>query len=136
MQSLANAEIKRSVITEDEEINKEEITEGENTENTDDSEQKEMEKEVEISSVEGVVKGAENLNFYLDLVPVDSLINKGDVLYTSSLEKTFPRGLLIGKITKVNKNDQKPFQQAELEPFLVLNGVNNLFVITNYKQPN
>jgi rod shape-determining protein MreC len=88
-----------------------------------------------VSNIEGVIKGSGNLSVFLDLIPIDSTISQGDILITSSLEKTFPKNLLIGKITKVSKNDQKPFQQAEINPFFDLNNVDNLFVITNYKQP-
>ena len=84
--------------------------------------------------IDGLVKGNGNLGIYLDLVTIDNNINEGDVLITSALEKTFPKGLLIGKVVKIQKNDQKPFQQAEVKPFFNLNGLDNLFVITNYKR--
>ncbi len=84
--------------------------------------------------IDGVVKGNGGLEVYLDLVPVDEQINEGDVLVTSVLEGVFPKDLLVGKITKKEKNDQKPFQQAHVEPFFSLDNINNLFVITNYKQ--
>jgi rod shape-determining protein MreC len=87
-----------------------------------------------VKEIDGVIRGTGNLNIGLDLIPVDSPINQDDILVTSSLEKTFPKDLLIGKITKVEKNDQKPFQQADIQSFLDLNSIDNLFVITNYKR--
>lgn len=86
------------------------------------------------NEIDGVIKGNGNLGIYLDLVPIDSAINQGDFLITSNLEKTFPKDLLIGKITKVEKNDQKPFQQAKIQSFFNLSSIDNLFVITNYKR--
>ncbi len=83
--------------------------------------------------VGGVVKGSGKLGAYLDLVSVDDTINSGDILVTSALEKTFPKDLLVGTITKVQKNDQNPHQQAQIQPFLN-SSVDNLFVILNYKQ--
>ncbi len=83
--------------------------------------------------VYGVIKGSGGLGFYLDLVPTDSEIKEGDVLVTSALEKAFPKNLLVGKIIKKDKNDQKPFQQAEVEPFFNIRGLEDLFVITDYK---
>lgn len=85
------------------------------------------------SPVYGVIKGKGGLRVYLDLVPTDSEINEGGVLITSALEKDFPKNLLVGKIIKKEKNDQKPFQQAEIEPFFNIRGLENLFVITDYK---
>jgi rod shape-determining protein MreC len=84
--------------------------------------------------VEGVVKGSGGLSIFLDLIPVDEQINEGDILTTSALEGTFPKDILVGKIMKKEKNDQKPFQQAQVQPFFNLDGTDNLFVITDYKR--
>ncbi|OGZ83823.1 MAG: rod shape-determining protein MreC [Candidatus Staskawiczbacteria bacterium RIFOXYC1_FULL_38_18] len=86
------------------------------------------------TEIDGVIRGSGNSGVSLDLIPVDKNINEGDILITSSLEEVFPKNLLIGKITKIQKNDQKPFQQAEIQPFFDLKGLDNLFVITNYKR--
>ncbi|MCX6721048.1 MAG: rod shape-determining protein MreC [Candidatus Staskawiczbacteria bacterium] len=83
--------------------------------------------------IDGVLKGSGGLQVYLDLVPVDDTLNSGDTLVTSALEGTFPKDLLVGKITKVEKNDQNPHQQAQVQPFFNISS-DNLFVITNYKQ--
>lgn len=86
-----------------------------------------------ISQVEGVAKGAGNAGVYLDLVLVDDTLNQGDVLITSALDGTFPKGLLLGKITNIEKNDQNPHQKAQVQPFFK-SSVDHLFVITNYKR--
>jgi len=83
--------------------------------------------------IDGVVKGSGGLNAYLDLIPINSDINSGDVLVTSAIEKSFPKDLLVAKITQKEKNDQKPFQQAQINLFFDVKAVDNLFVITNYK---
>jgi len=83
--------------------------------------------------IDGVVKGKGGFEVFLDLVPIDETINKGDVLVTSSLEGTFPKDLLVGRIDEVEKNDQNPHQQAKVKPFLDVS-TDNLFVITNYKR--
>ena len=82
---------------------------------------------------DGVVKGKGNLQAFLDLVQINDELNPGDVLVTSSLENTFPKDLLVGKIFDVKKNDQSPHQQAEIDLFFDVK-VDNLFVITNYKR--
>lgn len=83
--------------------------------------------------IDGVVKGSGSLGIYLDLVPIDDTISQGDILVTSALEETFPKDLLVGTITKVQKNDQNPHQKAEVSPFLG-SSIDNLFVILNYKR--
>lgn len=84
--------------------------------------------------VYGVVRGNSNLGIFLDLVPVDSNINKGDILVTSALEGTFPKDLLVGRIKETEKDDLKPFQTIKIEPFFSVAGIDNLFVITDYKK--
>ena len=53
---------------------------------------------------------------------------------TSAIDKSFPKDLLVGTITHIEKDDQKPFQQANLNLFFNVKTTDNLFVITNYKQ--
>jgi rod shape-determining protein MreC len=84
--------------------------------------------------IDGVVKGSGGLNAYLDLIPISSDINPQDVLVTSAIGKSFPKDLLVAKITQDQKNDQKPFQQAQISLFFDVKTADNLFVITNYKQ--
>ena len=83
--------------------------------------------------IDGVIKGQGGLNVFLDLVPIDDTINQGDILLTSSLDGTFPKNLLIGKITNIKKNDQDPHQSAQVQPFFNI-ATDNLFIITNYKK--
>ena len=98
--------------------------------------QKDVANEITTSSVSGVVKGNGGLAIYLDLVPVDDSINNGDILITSAIDQNFPKNILIGKLEEIQKNDQKPFQQAKISHFFDLGNVENLFVITNYKTAN
>jgi len=83
--------------------------------------------------VHGVVKGNGDLSIYLDLVHPDSIVNEGDTLVTSGLEGTLPAGLIIGKVTSVNKDDLKPFLTADILPLFDAKTVDNVFIITNRK---
>lgn len=83
--------------------------------------------------VYGAVRGKGNLKATLDTVTLDSEIKNGDILITSSLEGTFPRDLLVGKIIEVRKDDLKPFQTAKIELFFSLKQIDKLFIISDYK---
>ena len=83
------------------------------------------------TEIDGVVKGTGKLGVYLDLIPIDDTINQ-KIFGDSALENVFPKDLLVGTIMKVQKNDQNPHQQAQVQPFLS-SSIDNLFVITNYK---
>ncbi len=86
------------------------------------------------SEIDGVIKGSGGLASYLDLIPISSDINPQDVLVTSSIDKSFPKGLLVGEIVQKQKNDQEPFQKASVNLFFNIKTADNLFVITNYKR--
>ena len=77
----------------------------------------------------GTVKGKGNLSVFLDLIPSGVEIREGDILITSALEGIFPKGLLVGEIREKKKNDIKPFQTAEVEPFFNINQKEKLFII-------
>lgn len=81
----------------------------------------------------GAIRGEGNFTAILDIIPLDREIKNSDILITSSLEGAFPKGLLVGKITEVRKDDLKPFQTAKIELFFDLKKTDKLFVITNYK---
>lgn len=81
----------------------------------------------------GAVRGEGNLAAILDLIPLDYEIKNSDILITSSLENTFPKGLLVGKVTETNKNDIKPFQTAKIELFFNLKQIDELFIISDHK---
>ncbi len=83
--------------------------------------------------IDGVVRGNAGLGTHLDLVPIDNIINPGDVLVTSALDASYPKDLLVGTITKVEKNDQNPHQGAQMIPY-INTSAENVFVILNYKQ--
>lgn len=81
----------------------------------------------------GAIRGEGNLSATLDLVSLENEIKNNDILITSSLEGTFPKGLLIGRITEPNQNDLKPFQTAKIELFFNLKQSDKLFIISDYK---
>jgi len=89
-----------------------------------------------LPEINGVIRGLGGLSAYLDLVPINTEIKLQDILVTSAMEKYFPKDFLVGRVTKIQKDDQKPFQQAEISLFSDVSKLENLFVITNYKQAN
>lgn len=84
------------------------------------------------TEIYGVVKGKGNFKIFLDFVPQEKEIKKGDLVITSMLGGIFPKGLLVGEIIEVKKSDVEPFQQAELKPAFNIDEIENLFIITKF----
>ncbi len=82
--------------------------------------------------ISGVIKGEGNLRILFDLVPREENLSQNDIIVTSVLGGVFPKGLLVGKIKKINKSDVEPFQQAEIESFFNIKDIESLFIITEY----
>jgi rod shape-determining protein MreC len=65
---------------------------------------------------EGVVEGGFGISLQMNLIPRDEVVIVGGKVVTSGLERSVPRGLLIGTVAAVQNEPYKPFQQAILTP--------------------
>ncbi|MCK5044323.1 rod shape-determining protein MreC [Candidatus Parcubacteria bacterium] len=84
----------------------------------------------EEDDVVGIIKGQGSFRLLLDLVPREKEIRQRDVLVTTAFGGIFPKGLLVGKVKEVKKNDVDPFQKVDIEPFFNIEKIENLFVIS------
>ena len=84
------------------------------------------------TEISGLIKGEGNLRLFLDLIPPEKEIKKGDVVITTVLGGIFPRGLLVGEIEKVIKSDIEIWQQAKVKPAFNIEGLETLFIITEF----
>lgn len=82
--------------------------------------------------VYGAVKGQGNFSVYLDLVPSQNQLHRGDVLVTSALDGVFPADLPVGEVLAPYKNNLNPFQQASVQPLFDPQDTDILFIITNH----
>ena len=88
--------------------------------------------EMRREEIPGVAKGNGFLKLIIELIPQDEDVREGDLVVTDIFGGLFPKGLLVGKIKNIRKSDTQPFQEAEVSPFLNLDKINSLFVITEY----
>ncbi len=80
----------------------------------------------------GIVKGEGNLRLYLDLIPKNKEISKGEFVVTTALGGIFPKGILVGEITEVEKTDIQPFQKAGIKPSFRIDGLDRVFIIKQW----
>ena len=79
----------------------------------------------------GVIKGGSNGGSF-NLVPREKEIKEGDLVVSASLGGLFPEGLLVGKIDKVFRLDEQPFQSAQIFLFFDVKELDELFIITEF----
>jgi rod shape-determining protein MreC len=81
----------------------------------------------------GVLEGRwqQGGNMMMTHIPRDADVQKNDMLLTSGLGGTFPKGLICAQVFEVRQNDVQMEKQAVAVPFVDLNALSNVLVITN-----
>jgi rod shape-determining protein MreC len=93
--------------------------------------------EVMPTGVAGVVKpeiGGKDL--ILDFIPKNSHVRRGQVVVTSGfksgpLESLFPRGIPIGRVGSVNKDELEVYQRVRVRPYAELRDIDFVQVVTD-----
>jgi len=88
--------------------------------------------EIMDKDIVAIAKGKENYRVSLEEVPQEKELTEGDLVVTTSLGGDFPKGLLVGKITNIKKNDIDSFQSSDLDPFFDIGKTRSVFIITNF----
>jgi rod shape-determining protein MreC len=78
---------------------------------------------------EGIVEGTPRGLARLKYIPMLSAVRDGDRVVTSGLVGGFPRGLAIGTITSIDREEGALFQTAELTPEVDVSRVEEVLVI-------
>ncbi len=79
----------------------------------------------------GVVEGGYGLSIKMNFIPRNETVLIGDKIITSGLEKTIPRGLLIGEVAVAENEAYQPFQQAVLTSAADLSKITVVSVLTS-----
>jgi len=85
--------------------------------------------EVEDTGARGIVKGKYGLGIMMDMISQTEELKEGDTVISSGLGGEMPRGLLIGRIGKINQSDDKLFQQASILPSVDFSNLRILFIV-------
>jgi len=71
-----------------------------------------------IDNTSGVVEGELGLTIKMSFIPQNKEIKADDIVITSGLEQMIPRGLVIGAVLDVSKENNEVWQTAVIEPML------------------
>lgn len=81
----------------------------------------------------GIVRGLEDFIFFDHIVITDTILKGEKVLTKGELNSQglgIPPGLVLGSITKVNKSESKPFQNALIMSPLDFRKITTLFIVS------
>lgn len=80
----------------------------------------------------GVVEGEFNFGIRMRMIPQTEKIKQGDLVVSSGLELKMPKGLLIGTVSKVERDPQSPFDIAHVAPLYNPKKLSKVLIIKSY----
>jgi len=80
---------------------------------------------------EGIVEGTAEGRARLKYIPLLSTVRAGDTVITSGLTGGFPKGIMIGVVNRIEKEEGALFQSAEIVPDVDLSRVEEALIITS-----
>ena len=92
---------------------------------------------IERSGTLGVVEGTYELRTEglcrMVYIEADADIRVGDKVLSSGIGEVYPRGLLIGKVTEVSRDERTRTLVATVEPAADLGSISKVMIITEYE---
>ncbi len=75
----------------------------------------------------GVISGEHGIGLKMELIPQNELAQEGQTVVTSGLENSIPRGLVVGKISRIINEPNSFFQTALIQPLVK---IDNLTIVS------
>jgi rod shape-determining protein MreC len=83
---------------------------------------------------EGIVEGTEKGTAWIKYLPLLSNVKVGDIVVTSGMVGGFPRGLPIGRITRIERREAELFLSAEIQPETDFGRLEEVLIITTPRE--
>lgn len=89
---------------------------------------------IENRGLDCLIEGQGRQAIKLSYIPLDANMEVGARVFTSPASAVFPPGILIGRITRsYQREGTSVFLSAEVEPYVRIGGVKELFIVTGLK---
>lgn len=76
----------------------------------------------------GVVKGRFSIGARLEMINQNEELKEGELIITSGLEEGIPKGLLIGKASRIEESANKIFKESNVDLFVDFNKIEEVFI--------
>lgn len=86
------------------------------------------------NDVYGIVKGKGHSEAWIELILKEREVKIGDTVLTSALGGIFPKNLLVGEISEVQKSDVDLYQKAKISVGANIKELKTVFVIISFKK--
>lgn len=85
---------------------------------------------------EGIVQGTSQGLVRMKYLPPLSSVKQGDTVITSGLTGGFPRGVLIGEVSRVAESEDGLFQTAEIVPAVSFRQLDEVLIVLSPRSPD
>jgi len=85
---------------------------------------------------EGMVQGTSQGLVRMKYISPLSSVKKGDAVVTSGLTGGFPRGVLIGEVSRVEESEDNLFQTAEIVPAVQFRYLDEVLIVLSPRSPD
>lgn len=87
-------------------------------------------------AIEAQLIGSLTGDLSLDMIPLDEMIEPGDVVLTSGLGGNYPPNIFVGQVLSTQQRDNALFQTASVQPIVNFESINAVLVIDNFEAIN
>lgn len=86
--------------------------------------------EIQESGEDGLVEGELGKNLKLNLINKDTSVKKGETVITSGLGGVYPRGILIGYVSKVSQKPYSLYKEIRVRPAVNFSRLEEVLIVT------
>ena len=88
---------------------------------------------VQESRAEGVLAGTYGGSLNMEFVGQGATVNDGDFVITSGVGGGYPPGIVIGRVSQIDKQDQDLFQTVHVDHLASLDQLEHVLVLTSFQ---
>ena len=88
---------------------------------------------LQTAGIEAQLQGSLTGDVFLDMIPLDEVVEPGDVVLTSGLGGNFPPNIFIGQVLSTQQRENALFQTASVQPIVNFSSINAVLVVNNFE---
>lgn len=85
------------------------------------------------AEVEAQLLGSLTGDVSLDMIPLDEVVEPGDVVLTSGLGGNYPANIFVGQVLSTQRRENALFQTATVQPIVNFDTINAVLVVNNFR---
>ena len=86
---------------------------------------------IQSTRAEGVVRGSIEGKLTMDFVSAETTVRAGDIVISSGMGGVYPKGLIVGEVTRVKSSPSALYQNIEVTPSGRLSGLEEVLVLVS-----